>query len=345
MKLLSSIIGSSAPTFVVISTFTLMMLNLAGPVLGGGTDYVCAQDEYDAIDTNNITETMQIFRDAIGPNTTSATDKNSGLRRGHRDLLALSKPVSFYAMGDAPYGQREFANLPIQLANLDSDAAEFAIHLGDMQDRRGQCRRYLYREFADMLDQSPLPTFILPGDNDYYDCNNWQNGWSFWKEHFVQYDQKWDTPFNVRYQAARKENFAFTYRRVLFIGIHTLHGRIKNQGVWNRIENDNVQWTRNQVKNFRNVIDAVVIFSHAYTNKGQYPKLWEGLSSIGEDTKLPILFLQGDAHKWRQSTPFRAKNILRTIVDRGGIADPVLVTVNPGSADVFHFERRPLSTS
>ena len=247
-------------------------------------------------------------------------------------------------MGDAPYGKKEIANLPVQLKNLNSKAADFLVHLGDMQDRRKQCRRNPLTLVANILrNQSPLPTFIVPGDNDYHDCTNWRQGWTFWKDTFVRFNQNWKTPFKVRYQAAQPENFAFVYKRVLFVGIHTLHGQIKNQREWNRLQNNNVQWTTNSIERAgKNKIGAVVIFSHAYANKDQYAKLWEGLSKIGEQTKLPILYLQGDAHRWLQSTPFRANNILRTIVDRGGVADPVLITVDPTAKQVFRFQRRPL---
>jgi len=298
-------------------------------VFAGDFNYTCEPDEYHAFESGNLENTMVIFNNATWNKQT-------------RRLGIVNTPVRFYAMGDVPYGQKEYDRLPLQLANLDRNV-DFLIHLGDMQDRRGQCRRYLYLELADVLKKAKIPTFIVPGDNDYHDCNNWRNGWSFWQEAFTHFDQKWKTPFNVRYQAARQENFAFRYKGVLFLSIHTLHGRIKNQKEWNRIQNDNLQWCRNQITNFIDGMGAVVIFSHAYTNKEQYPKFWEGLSVLAEKSGLPFLFLQGDAHKWLQSTPFRAKNILRTVVDRGGIADPVLVTVDPFAANVFRFDRRPLS--
>jgi hypothetical protein len=53
--------------------------------------------------------------------------------------------------------------------------------------------------------------------------------------------------------------------------------------------------------------------------------------------------VQGDTHRFRQDTPFRAKNILRTIIDRTGIADPTLVTVDLTQDNPFIFERHELS--
>jgi hypothetical protein len=143
------------------------------------------------------------------------------------------------------------------------------------------------------------------------------------------------------------ENFAFTYQNVLFLSIHTLWTRnIKNVSDWKRIENDNAQWTRNQLQQWIDKVGAVVIFAHSYPRKSLYPTYWEELSSAAEKyPDIPFLFIQGDAHRWTQDTPFRATNILRVVVDRGGIADPVLVTVNGnvGTDQPFVFEQRPLS--
>lgn len=188
--------------------------------------------------------------------------------------------------------------------------------------------------------------FIVPGDNCYYDCANWREGFQYWSDAFFGLDDNWDPNFNVRRQPSGPENFAITWHRVLFIGIHTLWSRtIKDQKHWNILENQNINWTKTQLKNFAHTekVDAVVILSHSYTRKELYTKYWEFLSDEAEDLGLPFLFLQGDAHRFRQDTPFRAKNILRTVVDRGGIADPVQVTVDTSKENPFIFEHRPLS--
>jgi hypothetical protein len=81
-----------------------------------------------------------------------------------RRLLPKSSVVSFYAMGDAPYGFHESTRLfPRQIANMDPDEAEFAIHLGDMQDRTAHCRQQDYHDMRQVLERSQLPMFIIPG--------------------------------------------------------------------------------------------------------------------------------------------------------------------------------------
>jgi len=104
-----------------------------------------------------------------------------------------------------------------------------------------------------------------------------------------------------------------------------------------------MQWTRNQFQNFGDRVNAVVIFSHSYTRKTLYKKYWDGLSDLADQYEIPFLFIQGDAHRWAVDTPFRTTRIKRVIVERGGMADPVLVTVDPASDQPFTFKKRPLS--
>jgi hypothetical protein len=180
----------------------------------------------------------------------------------------------------------------------------------------------------------------------WYDCANRAQGFEYWKDSFHGFDTNWETPFNVRYQPTRKENFAFTMHRVLFVGVHTLWSRnVKDQGEWRQIENDNINWTRNQFIGFAHSgkVDAVVILSHSYPRKELYKKFNEFLSDEATDLGIPFLLLQGDAHRFRQDTPFDAKNILRTIVDRGGLADPTKITIDLSKNNPFIFERRELT--
>jgi hypothetical protein len=72
--------------------------------------------------------------------------------------------ITFYAMGDAPYTDHERENiLPYQMQNL-SDSAAFLVHLGDLQSRRvDECQEYAYQTASDILKQSRIPVFVIPG--------------------------------------------------------------------------------------------------------------------------------------------------------------------------------------
>lgn len=72
--------------------------------------------------------------------------------------------ITFYAMGDAPYTDHERENImPYQMQNL-SDSAAFLVHLGDLQDAQvDECQEYAYQAASDILKQSRLPVFVIPG--------------------------------------------------------------------------------------------------------------------------------------------------------------------------------------
>src|SRR6056300_1685324 len=72
--------------------------------------------------------------------------------------------ITFYAMGDAPYTDNERENImPYQMQNL-SDSASFLVHLGDLQDAQvDECQEYAYQTASDILKQSRIPVFVIPG--------------------------------------------------------------------------------------------------------------------------------------------------------------------------------------
>lgn len=73
--------------------------------------------------------------------------------------------TTFYAIGDVPYRDSEMAELEEHVLALPDDA-EFLIHVGDIrsgEDEDRKCRIKDYEEVRDILLQSPVPVFIIPG--------------------------------------------------------------------------------------------------------------------------------------------------------------------------------------
>lgn len=73
--------------------------------------------------------------------------------------------TTFYAIGDVPYNNREKLELQTHMQNIPRNG-EFLIHVGDI--RSGQypwlpCRRQEYMDVRDILLQSKIPVFIIPG--------------------------------------------------------------------------------------------------------------------------------------------------------------------------------------
>ena len=77
------------------------------------------------------------------------------------------KTVIFAAIGDVPYTNWEAKKLKTQMDELD-ETAEFVIHVGDIRSAANNNDCYLseFVEVAEILLRSPVPVFIIPGDND-----------------------------------------------------------------------------------------------------------------------------------------------------------------------------------
>jgi hypothetical protein len=75
--------------------------------------------------------------------------------------------ITFYVMADAPYSDYERDEvMPDVIETLPSDA-ELLFHLGDLEYKKeDNCEEWAYQTASRALRKSPVPTFVLPGDND-----------------------------------------------------------------------------------------------------------------------------------------------------------------------------------
>lgn len=79
-----------------------------------------------------VFQCMHVHSDVLFPSDSAEFEAAVANTKHSRRLNV--PPVRFYAFGDAPYSNVEKENLPLQIAMLDP-SADFAVHLGDMQDR------------------------------------------------------------------------------------------------------------------------------------------------------------------------------------------------------------------
>jgi hypothetical protein len=78
-----------------------------------------------------------------------------------------SQVTTFYAIGDIPYSSSEATILTQQMNDLKNDA-DFLIHVGDIRhDNNKACQAAEFSSVAAMLSLSPIPVFVLVGDNEY----------------------------------------------------------------------------------------------------------------------------------------------------------------------------------
>ncbi|MBT3890064.1 MAG: hypothetical protein HOF72_05520 [Planctomycetaceae bacterium] len=246
--------------------------------------------------------------------------------------------VTFYAMGDVPYAPEEDLLLPKQIANLPTDG-HFVIHVGDIKNGATPCDEAIYTKVASMLGKSKLPIFIIPGDNEWNDCENPAQGWKYWLKHFNNFDTKWKYDFVVNRQKVRNENFTFNLDGVLFIGINLVGGRVHDPAEWKTRHTQNILWIKSTLQANHKNFHAIVLFGHAHPMIN-HNDFFTPLLPIVKTTNVPLLYLHGDGHKWIKDKPLGTDLITRVQVDQGGIAPPVKVTVTRNPNEPFIFNRR-----
>lgn len=269
-------------------------------------------------------------------------------------------------MGDIPYDQEEAVILEAQLYQLgiDQDGNPkaddlFGVHVGDImsgsESRRNDCDRSEYRAVEEMLTKKcPIPILMLPGDNDWTECADPDEGWTYWDQSFNLLEWSWaarknftqaqlqqtragdatatsqlnpyEFPGKVERQAKRMENFAFVHENVLFFGLNLVKDSYSSDERMARME-DNIEWVREQLDMRRNnKLRAVIFFGHASYNDffdDLEDDLMAGLDYI------PVLYFHGNGHVWYvdQSVYGDDNPFWDMQVDQGANAPPLKVTI------------------
>ena len=257
----------------------------------------------------------------------------------------------FYMMGDTPYSDWEEVMLGAQIANITSnrpDHTVFTIHVGDIQKvTRSNCERAYYKKIQRTLRQNALPTLIIPGDNDWYDCESREDSWNLFQEHFSGMEKYWydrlpqGVPrMKIRRWESHPEYFVMQHEGILFVSIHLIHANPKNEpeGVFDERVRRSIEWVNRNVQDYfeRYSIRGVILFGHSLRSPYTRP-FFEGIvGSFINDTQkedIPVLYLHGDGHDWRIDTKFSHqlhwKYYHDVQVDQGGLADPCLVEIAP----------------
>jgi 3',5'-cyclic-AMP phosphodiesterase len=103
------------------------------------------------------------------------------LKELHLEGLDSAKEVKFAVMGDIRNGDAIFKT---ELGEAKRSGAEFVMILGDLVPSN---RPENYYHFAEMLEKSPLPVLVLPGNHDYG-----RNGSARYRENFGPTDYAFD---------------------------------------------------------------------------------------------------------------------------------------------------------
>jgi len=258
-------------------------------------------------------------------------------------VWAQDQPIIFSATGDLPYSSSQMATFQQQLADHNQySPAEFFVHLGDIMGSSSLCTEPEYSSVADALKMLAVPAFVVPGDNEYNDCPNPAQGWTYWEQYFTDFERNFcGVPAALERQSVRHENFAFVSKGVLFIGINLVGGSVHDQSEWNTRMQDDADWVSLQFQARVTEVRAAVVFAQAGPDSKR-DLFFNQFIPVAATFGQPVLFMHGDGHSWIQDYPFpAAPNVLRVQVDNGAAEDPLEVTVTTDPQNIFSLKRDP----
>ena len=79
--------------------------------------------------------------------------------------------IPFAVMGDTPYSQREVQALDELIAEINTQALEFVVHVGDITSGVGPCTDEWFLARKKQFERIRHPFVLIPGDNDWTDCH------------------------------------------------------------------------------------------------------------------------------------------------------------------------------
>lgn len=220
-----------------------------------------------------------------GNGSNSSSFGASGTDRGVPEVV-------FYVTSDSPYDNSEEQKLSADLQVLSD--AEFIVHLGNIQDASVTlCSESRYARVKDILLQSPVPMFILPGEEDWNNCPNPENAWETWEDNFSGFESNFDHSFMVSRQMRRKENFSFLYQNVLFIGFHLVGGRNSEDELDQRLK-DNINWMESMVTMNEGDFKYIVMMGNARPGP-QQRAFFDRLSDFLGPFDLPVIYVHANS--------------------------------------------------
>jgi len=262
-------------------------------------------------------------------------------------------------IGDIPYNIEEEATLKKHIKEIPDDL-EFLVHVGDIRNgaNRTDCTLEQFQDVASILSKSPIPVFIVPGDNEYNDCPNFEESFKNWLNVFGDLESNWDLPFLVSRDRKRPETFMFMYKRVLYIGLNVVGGSITDIEEWETRLEHNFQWTRNLIETYVRPVpsdaSSVVIIGHADPRPSAHAPFFEPLKSYIRNelmNEVPMIYINGDGHRFQFDANFYGEpNFHRIMVEGGRKEPPLRMTLSvpryPKSGalrieDIYSYERYP----
>jgi len=232
------------------------------------------------------------------------------MKRGTSLIFALlcgcaGVPTSglvFGVMGDVPYTAGEVQRLDALIDDINKERLDFVIHVGDIggnacDDATLEARK---RQFARIRH----PFILIPGDNEWIDCNNSLARLEAWRKYFCA------VPIAVERQPGEYcEHMRWAAGGFLFV---TLNVQGTNNNARNRAEHAKrmaavFAWLEDSAQRAeKEKLGLVVVMQgdpFIVLPRDGYADLRERLVKLGERLPGRLLLVHGDSHTYHDDEP------------------------------------------
>ena len=200
-----------------------------------------------------------------------------------------------------------------------------------------------------------LTTLCRPLDNEWNDCSNIDEAWGYWEQEFSNFEDHWNYDFVVHRPPERPESFAFAHKKTLFIGLNIVGGRIHDATEWSERLSEQATWVISLMRSYTAgdilfpQVRSVVIFAHANPN-GNHDEFFVPVKEFVQNhlDNIPVLYMNGDAHRWSHEPKFMNVDQMLRIQLVGGTREPpleIIVAAHEDTSDkdaeeVFLYDRK-----
>jgi hypothetical protein len=266
----------------------------------------------------------------------------------------------FAVIGDAPYFAFEEAQVAATLDALAREPVAFVIHVGDIKGGGAPCSDAAFAARHALLDASPLPLVLAPGDNDWTDCHRQRAGAYDPLERLARLRELFfAAPHSLgrarlalERQPRRPENARWRHEGILFVTLNVpgSENNTRMPGERDARMADNLRWLEAAAKLAAQPdVRALVVVAHAEPaldrgpeSRDPYASFRAALARNAERLGKPMLLVHGDDHRYAFDRPLRDPRTGRRVDNLQRVSPygspsmaPAVVSVSAADRPVF----------
>jgi hypothetical protein len=278
---------------------------------------------------------------------------------------AQSKKFEFIAFGDMPYRlPDDYARFENLIEKVNEEKPAFSVHVGDFKSGSTLCSDEYFDKIYNYFESFSRPLIYTPGDNEWTDCNReaagkydplerlsllrkmfFKNGKSLGQKKIPLSTQSSNPDFNKYVENVAWEHGGIQFATVHLVGTNNNYKEKENTEFIER-EKANLAWL-DEIYARASDKAGLVMFTQAdmfysRTTSPAFQKIIDKLSQLSREYGKPVLWVNGDSHRFIVDKPLlnpdKRSTILNfTRVQVFGDADvaSVHITVDARSKELF----------